>query len=157
MFLKNTLVFRFVHFIRTLSHPEFEEMEDRRDHRLRLRSSICLKRLDIFYKIFSSVLVATERQNQNFLLTNGSMCLNKTWPWSHHCDNIQKLIKKKTSRNVMLQQLCGLQKLTVVTFIHVIGSVLQQVRNPQKSGCRMTLCPSAALRHPIMIQKQLKN
>ena len=95
MFLKNTLVFRFVHFIRTLSHPEFEEMEDRRDHRLRLRSSICLKRLDIFYKIFSSVLVATEWQNQNFLLTNGSMCLNKTWPWSHHCDNIQKLIKKK--------------------------------------------------------------
>ena len=95
MFLKNTLVFRFVHFIRTLSHPEFEEMEDIRDHRLRLRSSICLKRLDIFYKIFSSVLVATERQNQNFILTNGSMCLNKTWPWSHHCDNIQKLIKKK--------------------------------------------------------------
>lgn len=155
MFLKNTLVVRFVRFSRTLPHPEVEETEDRIG---------C--RVPVFvwcdWTVFTRYVPACWwRQNQDFIEKPGSfphsnqVVVVSEQNLSMSTSLWQHTNKNETSGNVMLLQICGLQKLTLV--IHAIGSVLQQVRNHLNLLCFRTLSPSSALRHPIMIQKQLKN
>lgn len=111
MFLKNTLVFRFVRFSRTLPHPEVEETEDRIG---------C--RVPVFvwcdWTVFTRHVPACWwRQNQDFIEKPGSfphsnqVVVVSEQNLSMSTSLWQHTNKNETSGNVMLLQICGLQKL----------------------------------------------